>query len=209
MIAILILFIVAIVLLIVGIKGIKRQRAEKKSSPAPVTVSYSDCNQYDFDIAGVFYREDDIWKLATPNSEYDYTLKELVEDDLTDQVFKNEFSILPATIVPEPDNPHSADALKVMVKGVHAGYIRGKDNKKCRYLLSGALGELVSCSATFTGGEFKQLVDESDWDSDKPKWKIIKGEEDLTGTVTIKVRPADKADVAPLVLTPNDIKLPE
>jgi len=197
------LLIIAIAGLVWGIKAL---RVPSRSKRAAAVSSPSRYNIYEFDIAGEYYYLNQIMTLAIPNSDYDLTKYELLEYNLTDVIYRYEFPEYPAGIVPEPDNPKSPDALKVMVRDMCVGYIRGIDNKKCRNVLSGALGTLVSCSIRVKGGEYKKLYNKADW-NDNPDYMLITDKEDIQAFVRITVEPADPSQVANHVLTIVDIKL--
>lgn len=47
----------------------------------------------------------------------------------------------PVRLVPEPDNTHDADAIKVMTAGAHVGYIKSKNLKSLRRVLKGVDGQ--------------------------------------------------------------------
>ena len=74
-------------------------------------------------VAGTNYRQAAIKSLGTKNPDFALTKAELFKRGL-DGVFEYTFSPKKAELVPEPDNPKDPNAIKVVVDGVHVGYIK-------------------------------------------------------------------------------------
>ena len=76
-------------------------------------------------VAGTSYRQKELLAMGEKNPEYALTKRELLKrypEGVT--VYEYEFHSQKAELVPEPDNPHDPKAIKVLVDGVHIGYIK-------------------------------------------------------------------------------------
>ena len=115
---------------------------------------------YSFKVAGIsFYEKDMIDTLAIENDDYDMTKKEIVDAYMTDEnIYKYVVQIDEVELIPEPDNPHDPNAIKVVADGVHIGYVPAKSTKKTRQLLE--KHPEIMCEVY--GGPSKIVFEESD-----------------------------------------------
>lgn len=123
--------------------------APKEPRPAPKKVKT-------YKVAGVSYRLKNIMELAAENDFYSYSKKELIKVELTGQrVWKYVFCADKVELVPEPDNPQDPNAIKVIIDGLHVGYIKAGT---CAHLLKvireGRLGKI---EAVIGGGPYKYV----------------------------------------------------
>lgn len=130
--------------------------------PAP---SATDSNKdpykyYSFKVAGIsFYEKDVINLLAVENDDYDMTKKEIVDAFRSDEnIYKYLFKIDGVQLVPEPDNPHDPNAIKVIADSVCIGYVPSKSTKKVKLLLDKA--PEIKCD--IYGGPSKIVFEEND-----------------------------------------------
>lgn len=107
-------------------------------------------------MAGVSYRLKNIMELAAENDFYSYSKKELIEVELTGQrVWKYDFCADKVELVPEPDNPQDPNAIKVIIDGLHVGYIKaGTCAHLLKVLREGRLGKI---EAIVGGGPYKYV----------------------------------------------------
>lgn len=112
-----------------------------------------------FKLAGVsFYTDDIMENLATDNDDYSLTKKELLDEySEGDKIFKYEFETTPLEIIPEPENEHDPDAIKVVVNGTKVGYIKKGATKQVRSLLESP--DFSGKSIEIYGGEYKTIYD--------------------------------------------------
>ena len=76
-------------------------------------------------VVGTSYRQKELLTMGKKNPDYALTKRELLKlypDGVT--VYEYDFHPQKAELVPEPDNPHDPKAIKVLVDGVHVGYIK-------------------------------------------------------------------------------------
>lgn len=115
-------------------------------------------------IAGTSYHHDEIEGLGIPNDDYDLTASEAAETyDFGDRIYEYEFFAKPK-LVPEPDNPHGANAIRVEADGVHIGYIKSGSASHVRKLMDA--DRIVSMELEIYGGRYKQL---EETESGRPK----------------------------------------
>lgn len=124
-----------------------------------------------YKVAGVSYREKDIIALGLENEDYSLTKKEIIENGLEDdRIYEYEFYPDKIELVPEPENPHDPNAIKVIVDGVHVGYIKSGSCSHVHKLLKENRIEKIDC--TIGGGKYKYL----DYDIDEDKYTLEKSD---------------------------------
>lgn len=142
-----VIVVVVIVLFIIGVKA-KADEAQKKINrrlnpkpaprggkkmPAPSEPEW----EYPTDVAGVEYRQDAIKKAVLQlckDSGDEYDPEDFCQDEI------------PASLIPEPDNEHDPNAVKVVIKRQHVGYLP-------RALAASYPGGNKRCKAEISGGE--------------------------------------------------------
>lgn len=93
------------------------RKQEQPPAPGAKVVSHS--------VAGTSYRQEAILAMGRKNPDYALTKKELLKRwPKGVDVYEYTFSPKKAELVPEPENPHDPKAIKVLVDGVHVGYIK-------------------------------------------------------------------------------------
>lgn len=109
-----------------------------------------------YKVAGVTHYEDNIMALASENDDYHLSKRGLIDEGLVEErVWEYEFYPIKAELVPEPDNPHDPKAIKVLVDGLHVGYIKAGS---CAHLLK-AINEdrIKKIDVKMGGGRYKYL----------------------------------------------------
>lgn len=124
--------------------------------PAPVAAPPTSKKFKTYKVAGVSYRLKNIMELAVENEEYSYNRKQLIEEELTGQrVWKYVFCTDKVELVPEPDNPQDPNAIKVIIDGLHVGYIKtGSCAHMQKVLREGRIGKI---EAVVGGGPYKYV----------------------------------------------------
>jgi hypothetical protein len=92
-------------------------KAGQVKTPGAKVVSHS--------VAGTNYRQEAILAMGKINPDYKLDKRGLLKrwpKGVT--VYEYTFSPKKAELVPEPENPHDPKAIKVLVDGVHVGYIK-------------------------------------------------------------------------------------
>lgn len=159
-------------------------QAPPKAKAAPVGVTYK--------VAGVSFYEDNIMSLALRSSEYTLSKRELIEEGLTDErVWEYEFYPDKVEVVPEPDNPEDPKALKVLVDGVHVGYIKKGSCARLRRLMDG--DRIQRIDVEMGGGRYKYV--ETDYtESGKETYTMDRGDVPLFVHLCVYEKPQDDAE---------------
>ena len=95
----------------------RKQAKTTEQAPACKTVSHG--------VAGANYRQQELLAMGKSNPDYKLDKRGLLKrwpEGVT--VYEYTFSPKKAELVPEPENPHDPKAIKVLVDGVHVGYIK-------------------------------------------------------------------------------------
>lgn len=109
-----------------------------------------------YHVAGTSFRIDDIMKLACKNFDYDYSKKELKENCLyNERIYQYDFYSTKTELIPEPSNPQDPNAIKVIVDGIHIGYIKAGSCSHVLKLLRENRIKKIEC--TICGGKYKYL----------------------------------------------------
>lgn len=112
-------------------------------------------------VAGASYRQEAFLKLAIPNANYSKTKRELQQAGLTDKwVYEYGFSPAQVQLVPEPENPHDRNAIKVVVDGEHLGYIKAGSCAHVHKLLREGRIQRITCK--IGGGRSKMLCQDEE-----------------------------------------------
>lgn len=75
-------------------------------------------------ITGVSHYQDNILKLAKNNPLYDLSKKDIIAKKIDGCIYQYKFNPQKTELLPEPNNPHDPNAIKVMIDGQHVGYIK-------------------------------------------------------------------------------------
>lgn len=113
-----------------------------------------------FGVAGVYYRQEEIIRdLMTESYEYGLSKKEIIEEGLEEtRIYKYELFESDAHLVPEPENPHDPNAIKVMVSDVLIGYVPAEKTARVKSILDKK--DIVKLTCQIYGGEYRYLQDE-------------------------------------------------
>ena len=96
--------------------------------------------EYKFEAVGMFARMDALLPLVRKKAEYwEFSDADLMaQQDEGARVYAYSPRHLDCELVPEPDNPHDPNAIKVMLDGRHVGYVPAEECADVRPLLSRA-----------------------------------------------------------------------
>lgn len=129
-------------------EGLLEQGISPQDMPLP--------NNLTFKVAGVNYRMEQVYKLATPMKKWNMTNEQLLKQYPGKRIYKYYFTNEPVVLVPEPTNQNDPNAIKVMVNNIHVGYV---PNDLCiivRRIMQGS----CTLSSKFSGGEYKVVFDD-------------------------------------------------
>lgn len=144
---------------------------EEPVAADPVVSVPDDSKKTTFLVAGIYYCEDAVIdNLLYENPDFGMTKKEIIECCMEDtDIYKYEPFYGSAELVPEPDNPHDPNAIKVMVDGIHIGYVPAKRAKSIKKILDS--NNVIAIGCEIFGGPYKILPDE-DADIERGKTDI-------------------------------------
>lgn len=137
-------------------------------------------------IAGVSYRQDVIMSLGIPNEAYKYTKSQLIKMGLVDKkIYEYLFSPSSVTLIPEPDNDHDPNAVKVVIDGKHVGYIKKGSCSHIKNLLNS--NTISSISAKISGGKSKYVYCNDDCE-DSNSYTMEQDKTDFHVEITITLK---------------------
>ena len=96
----------------------------RKADPAPQAKA-PDAKVVTHKVAGANYHQKELLAMGRKNPDYELGKRDLLKKWRAGvTVYEYTFSPKKAELVPEPENPHDPKAIKVLVDGVHVGYIK-------------------------------------------------------------------------------------
>lgn len=166
-----------------------------KAAPAPEVTSNPEntkpaekpkYKRYSFKVAGISRRQKDITdNLLSESYDYESTKKELIELGMIDErIYKYTPDVLDAEIVPEPNNPHDPNAIKVLVDGIHIGYVPADKTDRVKKLLETKQLHDITCE--FYGGPYKIITGDYDLEKDKEVYTVKKESPYIGAEITIE-----------------------
>ncbi len=161
---------------------LKKKTSDAPASPIPSVPSGPEPVTETHRIAGVTSYIKNIMSMAIENDDYSKTKKGLVDDFLTDErVFQYFWDVLKVELIEEPDNPHDKNAIKVLIDGVHVGYVKKGSCSHIKNLMKS--GNIANISARIGGGKYKYVYE----DEETEKYIMDKGELPVGVTIEIEL----------------------
>lgn len=152
--------------------------ASRPSAPAQKTERHR--------VAGTSYRTDAIKSLGNENPIYELTKRDLIDLDKTDEsIYEYEFPIFDAELIEEPDNEVDPNAIKVILNGVHVGYIKAGSCNRIKKRMRE--DRIKRATATISGGRYKYVSTHYDYDGTE-RYTFDKGERFFSITLTLYLR---------------------
>ena len=142
---------------------------------------------YDFKVHGISFREKAIIKeLADENDDYFLTKSELIDYGMIcDRIYKYKIISNKIDLLPEDNNPHDENAVKVIADNVHIGYVPASKAKRVRRILEKE--NIVSITCDFYGGPYKD-IDSYYTISGNEKYELSTGDMNIGAKVVIKYK---------------------
>ena len=126
-------------------------------SPKPVIPTKTE----NFKVAGITSYMDNLMELAYDNPDYSLTKREIIDDVMYDEkIYEYEFSVGKVSLIPEPDNEHDSNAVKVVIDNIQIGYIKKGSCSHVKNLL--ASGRVTDIDCSICGGKFKVVWERED-----------------------------------------------
>lgn len=123
-----------------------------KKAPAPAPAVEEKVVRHS--VAGTSFHQAEIKAMGEKNPDFALTKAEMFKRGRM-EVYEYTFSPKKAELVPEPDNPHDPKAIKVLVDGVHVGYIKSGSCAHVHKLIRE--GRIEKIVPQIVGGKSKYL----------------------------------------------------
>lgn len=159
---------------------------EPKGGPADaVAEPHEQHKSENHHVTGTSHYQRELESLGEENPVYEYSKKELIDEGYEDEkVYYYDFSPTTVELVEELDNAYDPNAIKVVVDGVHIGYIKKGSCAHVKKLLHS--GAITKISAEIRGGKYKFLYCEYDDEKEKDVYQLECGTLDYYATVIIQ-----------------------
>lgn len=106
-----------------------------------------------FIVAGLNYRIENLESIATKNKTYMLDDEKLLKTGKK-QVYKYHFKNLIFSMEYEPSNPHDKNAIKIIVNGVHIGYVPAELCLEIKHYIS--TNRIKTANIFIRGGDYKE-----------------------------------------------------
>lgn len=155
-------------------QAVPQQVSTPESKPEPKPAGSKKENHR---VAGVSYRPHEIESIGSANNYFETNKSEMIEDGIIDEkIWEYSFSPKNVELVPEPDNEHDPNAIKVVIDGVHVGYIKSGSCAHVKKLMQE--DKIESITANIGGGRYKVVYEDYDDENDKEVYRFEAGETD-------------------------------
>lgn len=145
----------------------------RKNAKAPAT---KETEARNYDIAGLAYHEDDLAEIAQETEEYEYTKKQIINDELEDEkLYKYSFPAY-GKLEKDPQNEHDKNAIKVFCGGVHVGFIPANKAVEVGEIMD--TKKIRNVFVAIDGGEYRLF--------DSDSGSITRGKDSYSGIVRIE-----------------------
>lgn len=146
-----------------------------------------------FHVTGTQYYQDDfIEKLGELDDEYNDKASDIKESHFDgDRIYQYYFGGLKADLIPEPENEHDRNAVKVMVNGIQVGHIKKGSCSHVKNLM--ASPDFAGIDVEIKGGKYKEIHEDDDG-----KLHIERGEDPFFINIDILSREDEEPAAAAL-----------
>lgn len=167
-------------------------KAESKptvATPAPKPIPNMAYKTENHHVAGVTFqgRQEQIKQMGFENDDYHLPKKDFIDTfSEYEKVYAIDFDPVNVELIEEPDNPHDPNAIKVVVDGIHVGYIKSGSCAHIKKLLH--TGSIISINAEIHGGDYKYFSEEYDENKCDNVCKIKKDSSKFFVTLQLKIK---------------------
>ena len=169
----------------------EQAHSKKKRDSVPVDLNEENARkscgyvERTYHVAGTTFHEDSILSLSSENPDYEMSKRDLIDSGMTDErIWEYEFDPYNVQLIPEPENPHDPNAVKVIVDGEHVGYIK---TGSCKHILK-LLQEnrILKIDCEMGGGNYKIVREEYDDEKEKDVYILEKDSTNFFVVLTIR-----------------------
>lgn len=142
-----------------------------------------------FHVTGVQYYQGCFTdELGTYNYDYDEKSSELKESyDVGDKIYQYDFFNLKAELIPEPENEHDPNAVKVMVNDIQVGHIKKGSCSRVKNLIKSP--DFAGIDVEIYGGKYKMIVE-----NDEGRTRVVSDERPYCVDIDILIKEYDEPD---------------
>ena len=134
-------------------------------------------------VAGTSFHVTEIQSLGVENQDFNLSKSAMIDEGLIgERVYKKEFYVSKVELIPEPENPHDSQAIRVVTDGVHIGYIKKGSCAHIHNLLNS--GKIKSVACEIKGGSYKLILEDTD---EAGPYEFIKDETPLHAELIIEI----------------------
>lgn len=138
-------------------------------------------------LAGTSFRQNDIIELGEENDCYTWTKKEIVEYGMEDEnIYQLIFSPESVELIEEPDNEYDPNAVKVVIDGIHVGYIKKGSCSHIKKLIKE--NKIIEITGEILGGKYKRVSSDYDLMEDKTTYSLERDEHDFFVSIYLKIK---------------------
>lgn len=135
-------------------------------------------------LAGVKYYEKNIMELAVENPDYTLKKNEIIKAGRAEEtIWKYNFPEEPVTLEFEPENEHDPNAIKVLLSGLHIGYIKAGSCVRVRNLILNDKIDRIVCN--IGGGPYKCVEDQNYDVEGKPDYHMEQDTSSFSASIRI------------------------
>lgn len=186
-----IIFIVIVVLIaMLAKKKSENTESEKainqsESQPKALETKQAKKESKGHKVAGTSFRQDAFSELNKElNPDYNLSKSQLINAGLIDEfVYQYTFNPQSVELIPEPSNEHDPNAIKVVVDGVHIGYIKKGSCAHIRNIM--ANDGIKSIEAKIYGGKYKIVNSFDCGEDEKTDYELESGNDEYRAKIEI------------------------
>lgn len=168
------------------LQGLKNPAPQPSVAPPVMSTPAPQHKTENHQVSGVKYYTDAVMALAEPNPAYQKTQTVLQREGFIGKtVFEYKWPLCTAELVPEPENPHSPKAIKVLANGLHIGYIKEGSCARIHKLIQAGKIDHLTCE--IGGGKGKMLI--PDENSSRERYLLKPAGTVLWAKVNIQLKP--------------------
>lgn len=187
-----IIYLIAILLALIAAyfikSGISSAKAQEDAASAAPVYKLPDFKEFVFYASGVDgYCSDRIYDtfLCDGNPEYRLSKREMIDECLIDdKVYSLEPSFGPCRILPDPNNKHDPESLKILKGETQIGFVPDESVGAVKSLLANHPDAEIRC--WITGGDYKIINEEYSVEHDKQVYVMESGTDPVSVKVTIR-----------------------
>ena len=172
------------VILLLASRG-KKEKKEPEPQQAPTTtpaVVRKPNPLYEFYAHGTSFRQKELKSLLDDNVEWSMSKKELIDEGREDEkIYKYETLSAIPEFEPEPTNPEDEHAMKILINGVHIGYVPKAKARKVKRLIDE--GKITKKCIDVYGGPYKYI----EYDEDDKAY-LEKGKTNFAAKVYLNIK---------------------